>query len=225
MKMMKNVFRRAALQAAFVALVPLCWAVSPALAADVSKDQAEWPCVYRKVPKLSAATIWDGPAITDTSSWRKDETIRKLSQYLISRRVTEEDAEAAVKKYAAGLPADAHDAKLTELFAAVLTRTNEDRKVVMSGIERFHKRQMERAKEIEKEGLTLPPENEEGLTDESNGPAGQISKLSSKQEKYKWEIRAFQEKQANIPIACEIPQLIDQRAGAIARTIRAEMKS
>ncbi len=112
------------------------------------------------MPVLSAATIWDGPEITDTTSWRKDETIRKLSQYLVSRRVKEEDAETAIKKFAAGLPADnTHDAKLTELFAAVLTRTNEDRKVVMSGIERFHKRQLERAKEIEKEGIDLPPES------------------------------------------------------------------
>ena len=43
--------------------------------------------------------------------------------------------------------------------------------------------------------------------------------------KYKWEVRAFQEKQANIPLACEIPQLIDERAGDVARAIRAEMKS
>lgn len=224
MTMMKSIFRRAAVMAALAGLAPLGAAFAPVVAAEPPKDNAEWPCVYRKVPVLSAATIWDGPAITDTTSWRKDETIRKLSQYLISRRVKEDEAEAAIKKYAAGLPADTHDAKLTELFAAVLTRTNEDRKLVMSGIERFHKRQMERAQEIEKEGIQLPPENSEGLTDEANGPAGEISKLSSKEEKYKWEVRTFQEKQANIPIACEIPQLIDQRAGDIARAIRAEMK-
>ncbi|MFA5958689.1 hypothetical protein [Hyphomicrobium sp.] len=223
MDMMKNVFRRATLQAAIIVLAPLSWAASPSFADE--PDKAEWPCVYRKVPVLTAATIWDGPAITDTSSWHSDEAIRKLSQYLISRRVKEEDAEAAIKKYAASLPADTHDAKLTELFSAVLSRTNDDRKIVMSGIERFHKRQMERSQEIEKEGIELPPENEMGLTDESSGPAGEISKLSSKEEKYKWEVRTFQEKQANIPIACEIPQLIDERAGAIARAIRAEMKS
>ncbi|MET0407098.1 MAG: hypothetical protein ABW006_01885 [Hyphomicrobium sp.] len=223
MSMIRSIFRRAPLQAALVLLVPVVCVASPALAEEPAK--AEWPCVYRKVPVLSAGTIWDGPAITDLSSWRKDEAIRKLSQYLISRRIKEDEAEAALKKYAAGLPADIHDAKLTELFAAVLTRTNEDRKIVMSGIERFHKRQVERSKEIEKEGIDLPPENEMGVTDETNGPAGEISQLSSKEEKYKWEIRTFQEKQANIPIACEIPQLIDERAGALARAIRAQMKS
>jgi hypothetical protein len=230
MEMIRHVLRRAGLQIA-LALAPLSFAMMPAIADEPSQtpNKAEWPCVYRKVPTLSAATIWDGPAITDTASWRKDEAIRKLSQYLVSRRVKEEEAEAAIKKFAAGLPADTRDAKLTDLFAAVLTRTNEDRKVVMSGIERFHKRQLERAKEIEKEGIDLPPENPDssdaGVTDDSNGPAGEISKLDSKEEKYKWEVRTFQEKQANIPIACEIPQLIDERAGALARAIRAEMKS
>jgi len=197
-------------------------ASGPSLALDASTP--DWPCVYRKVPELSAATIWDGPAITDTTSWLKDEKVRKLSEYLVSRRVKVEDAEAAIKKFADGLTADTHDAKLTELFAAVLMRTNDDRKVVMSGIERFHKRQLERAKEIEKEGIALPPEGDTDTTGEQQ-PAGEISKLSDQEEKYKWEIRVFQEKQANIPIACEIPQLMDERAGAIARAIRAQMKS
>lgn len=223
MKMLGHTLRRAGLQIV-TALAPFAWMAVPAIADEPAK--AEWPCVYRKVPILSAATIWDGPAITDTSTWRKDEAIRKLSQYLVSRRVKEDEAEAAIKKYAAGVPADTRDAKLTELFAAVLTRTNEDRKVVMSGIERFHKRQLERAKEIEKEGIALPPpSNDAGQTDDSQNPAGEISKLSAKEEQYKWEVRTFQEKQANIPIACEIPQLIDERAGALARAIRAEMKS
>ena len=94
----------------------------------------------------------------------------------------------------------------------------------MSGIERFHKRQLERAKEIEKEGISLPPEGD-SPTNDASAPSGEIDKLSSEEEKYKWEVRVFQEKQANIPIACEIPQLMDERAGAIARAIRAEMKS
>jgi len=191
-------------------------------AAAASKE--EWPCIYRKVPVLSPAMIWDGPAITDTKSWRNDDAIRKLSQYLISRRVKMDEADAAIKKFAAGLPADQHDAKLTELFAAVLTRTNEDRKVVMHGIEKMHKRQVERSHEIQQEALELQPE-EQAAAESPTEEAGVAGQGSDAQEKYKWEVRAFQEKQANIPIACEIPQLIDERAGDIARAIRAEMKS
>jgi hypothetical protein len=210
----------------FVALLGLGSASAFAVEAQQAQAQdPDWPCVNRKVPELSAAAIWDGPPITDTKSWHKDDTIRKLSEYLISRRVKEEDAEKAIKKFADGLPADQRDAKLTELFAAVLTRTNESRKVVLHGIERFSKAQHKRAAEIQKEQLKLTPE-EEAATEIDN-PAGEVlpGQLSDAQEKYKWEVRAFQQKEANIPIACEIPQLIDQRAGDIARAIRAEMSS
>ncbi len=189
---------------------------------EVKKD--EWPCIYRKVPQLTAAMIWDGPEITDTTSWHKDDAIRKLSQFVISRRVKSDEVDTAIKKYAAGLPEDQRDAKLTELFSAVLARTNDDRKTVMSGIEKFHKRQVERSKEIEKEALEIQPE-EQAAAEDPGSDVGVAGRASDAVEKYKWEIRTFQEKQANIPIACEIPQLIDERAGEIARAIRAEMKS
>ena len=205
----------------FVALLGL--GSTSALAAEA--QDPNWPCVNRKVPELTAAAIWDGPPITDTKSWHSDDKIRKLSEYLISRRVKEEDAEKAIKKFADSLPPDKRDAKLTELFAAVLTRTNESRKVVLHGIERFSKAQHKRADEIQKEQLKLSPEEEEET--QIDNPAGQVlpGQLTDAQEKYKWEIRAFHLKEANIPIACEIPQLIDQRAGDIARAIRAEMSS
>jgi hypothetical protein len=208
------------------ALASIALIAAPTFAEDAKPDakKDEWPCIYRKVPQLSAAMIWDGPEITDTTSWHKDDAIRKLSQYVISRRVKMEDVEAAIKKFAASLPADQRDAKLTELFSAVLTRTNEDRKTVMSGIEKFHKRQVERSKEIEKEALDLQRE-EQAEAENPAADVGVAGQASNAEEKYKWEVRAFQEKQANIPIACEIPQLIDERAGEVARAIRAEMKS
>ena len=189
---------------------------------EVKKD--EWPCIYRKVPQLTAAMIWDGPEITDTTSWHKDDAIRKLSQFVISRRVKSDEVDTAIKKYAAGLPEDQRDAKLTELFSAVLARTNDDRKTVMSGIEKFHKRQVERSKEIEKEALEIQPE-EQAAAEDPGSDVGVAGRASDAVEKYKWDIRTFQEKQANIPIAREIPQLIDERAGEIAGAIRAEMKS
>lgn len=201
---------------------------APAAATDAQKpENIEWPCVWHRVVELGAATIWDGPPLDKAEGWRSDDTIRNLSSFLIARKHKPEDAEAAVSKYAADLPADKKDAKLTELFAAVLSRTNEDRKLVIGGIERFHKRQLERAKQIEKLGGTVsdavpgvdPKSPDEPLD------AQTFDKLTDEQEKLKWEIRVFQERQQNIPFACEIPQLMDERAGVIARAIRAQMKS
>lgn len=230
-----------------LAVAGSCLAVAltaPAYAKDPASP--DWPCVWRKTLALDAATIWDGPEITDTKSWMNDDTIRKLSAYTIARRLKIEDVEAAIKKFAEGVPEAERDKKLTDLFAGVLARTNDERKIVINGIERFHKRQMARAKEIEAQGVELPPANlmqvpqpeaepeptpapEPGA---SMGPAGKVEDAlaaapskDDPEERMKWEVRVFQERQQNIPVACEIPQLMDERAGAVARAIRALMKS
>ena len=210
-----------AFAAMLVAGAPPSFTTSAA-AADAS-PVSDWPCVWHKVDELSAATIWDGPDLATAADWQKDEKVRTLSGYIISRRIKLEDAEAAIKKFAEEQPATTRDQKLTELFAAALSRTNDDRKTVMSGIVRFHKRQLARAAEIEKQGIVVPKEGDPVTAEPL--PAGEIDKLSDKEEKYKWEVRVFQERQQNIPIACEIPQLMDERAGAVARAIRALMKS
>lgn len=207
-------------QGALVATLALL-AAQPASALDAANP--DWPCVWRKVVTLDAGTIWDGPSVEGNTAWNSDEKIRKLSAYLISRRIPLQEAEAAIKTYAADLPAETRDASLTTLFAAVLSRTNDERKLVISGIERFHKRQLARAKEIEREGIALPDQGKSLSTEQTT--ATEIDKIPEAQEKYTWEVRVFQERQQNIPIACEIPQLMDERAGAIARAIRAEMKS
>ena len=187
-----------------------------------NKD-TEWPCISRKVLEISPAQVWDGPSLEGLPNWRDDDTIRKLSEYVVARRIPEEDVDKAIKKYAESLPEAERDQKLTLLFSGVLSRINDERKIVISGIERFHKRQMARAKVIEKEGITLPDQG--APLPETPMPAEDIDHLSPEEEKYKWEVRVFQERQQNIPIACEIPQLIEERAGFVARSIRALMKS
>jgi hypothetical protein len=183
----------------------------------------EWPCISRKVLEISPAQVWDGPSLEGLPNWRDDDIIRKLSEYVVARRIPEEDVDKAIKKYAESIPEADRDQKLTLLFSGVLSRINDERKIVISGIERFHKRQMARAKAIEKEGITLPDQG--APLPENPMPAEDIDHLSPEEEKYKWEVRVFQERQQNIPIACEIPQLIEERAGFVARSIRALMKS
>ena len=205
--------------------------VPPALAND--KATPDWPCVARKVVEIDAATIWDGPSVDTGKDWQKDNTVRTLSAYVIARRLKADEVEAAIKTYADSIPAASRDQKLTELFAAALSRTNDERKIVMEGIERFHKRQLARAKEIESQGITLPKVDDASANAPGDiAPAGKIedaataaaANANDPAEKMKWEIRIFQERQQNIPIACEIPQLMDERIGEVARAIRALMK-
>lgn len=188
-----------------------------------SAETPEWPCISRKVLEITPAQIWDGPSLEGTEKWRDDDEVRKLSQFLMARRVPVVEAEAAIKKFAEATPEAERDKRLTTLFAGVLSRVNDERKIVMNGIERFHKRQKDRAAEIEKQGIALPDQG--AALPDNPVPASEIDHVSEEEAKWRWEVRVFQERQQNIPIACEIPQLIDERAGEIARAIRAQMKS
>ncbi len=233
--MISSVTSFVSLRSAVLALAIPCF-VGAAASAALAKDEAnpDWPCVWRKVVTIDAATIWDGPALDGAKGWMNDDAVRKLSAYVISRRLKPEEVEAAIKKFADATPEASRDEKLTELFAAALSRTNDERKIVVSGIERFHKRQLARAKEIEAQGVELPATDIMVVPQAGGdlGPAGKIEDALSAapakddpEERMKWEVRVFQERQQNIPVACEIPQLMDERAGLVARAVRALMKS
>jgi hypothetical protein len=179
----------------------------------------DWPCVQRKVPVISPAQVWDGPPIDGIKEF--DPSIRDLTEVLESRRISSEDAEKAIKEYAAKVPEAERDQKLTELFASVFNQINTDRQFVMAKVEEFQKRQKGRAVELEREGQKLA---EKGIaaTDELLPTE---TKLTPEQQEYNWNARIFQERQQNLTMACEIPGLIEQRAFEIARLIRAQMKS
>ena len=158
------------------------------------------------------------PAGTRT---RRSESCR---EYLVSRRIKIEDAEAAIKKYADGLPADTARCQVDGALrrrADAHERRSQDRHVWHRALPQASAG----ARQGDREGRHNAAAGRRHDTTGEQEPAGEIEKLSDQEEKYKWEVRVFQEKQANIPIACEIPQLMDERAGAIARAIRAQMKS
>ena len=179
----------------------------------------DWPCIQRKVAVISPAQVWDGPPIDGFKDF--DPAIRDLTEILESRRVSPEDADKAIKEYAAKQPEAERDKKLTELFASLLSEINTDRQFVMSKVEEFQKRQKGRAAELEREGQKLA---EKGIaaTDELLPTE---TKLTPEQQEYNWNARIFQERQQNLTMACEIPALIEQRVFEIGRLIRAQMKS
>lgn len=200
----------------------LCVALTLVLPAPqgfaVDTQNPDWPCVQRKQENLTAAQMWDGPAITGDEKWWKDEEVRKLVPLLVNRRLTMEELEEDIIKLAEATPEAERDARMTLLFAGVLDETNKVRRRIVEGIERFQRRQRDRAAALELKGeeiakLHQRAEAGEKISDE----------ISAAETAYDWDARIFQERQANIPIACEIPVEIEQRAFALARSIRFQM--
>lgn len=209
-------FQQQARVTALILAVTLALPSSPAAAVDASTP--DWPCVQRKQENLTAAQMWDGPAITGDEKWWKDEEVRELVPILINRRLAVEDVEEDIIKLAEATPEAERDARMTLLFAGVLDETNKVRRRVIEGIERFQRRQRDRAAALETKGQELAELHTRAEAGEK--VSGMIDDL---QQAYDWDARVFDERQSNLPIACEIPVEIEQRAFAIARAIRYQM--
>jgi hypothetical protein len=188
----------------------------PALAAEAANP--DWPCIQHKVATLTSAQMWDGPDVDSLDQWRDNADIKKLIAVLASRRVPIEEATAAIDRFAAGQPQDKRDEALKLLFAGLLNTVNNDRAVVMGGIERFQQRQKARAAEIERQGAAIRQLKERAAGDEKAR-----SELAAAQDKYDWDVRVFTERQQSLPLACEVPVLIEQRLFEVAREIRSRM--
>jgi hypothetical protein len=208
--------RRSYAAVGLIAAVGMGLGGAPAFAADAANP--DWPCVQRMVATLTSAQIWDGPPVDDLAHWRDNEEITKLIPVLASRRVPLEEAAAAIERFAAAQPPEHRDHALKLLFAGLLSAVNSDRAAVLNGIERFQRRQRALAAEIERKGVVIRELKEKAASDEKARAA-----LAEAEERYRWDVRVFSERQESLPIACEVPVVIEQRLFDLGREIRARM--
>lgn len=189
-----------------------------AVPSPTSAANPDWPCVQHKQQVLTAAQLWDGPAIAPEGQRSDDPEIDRLAKIAASRRVEMAAVEAEIKAFAETQPQATRDARLTELFAAVLAEINKQRSTIVQGIERFQRQQVVRARKLEEEGIAIAK-----LQHAAEKDPALAEKLADAQSRYDWDARVFQERQQNVPIACEIPVLVESRAFAVAQAMRALM--
>lgn len=186
--------------------------------AAVDPANPDWPCVQKKIENLSPASIWDGPSIDEHKDWFKDKEIATLVKKLASRRVPVERATEALETYAKALPQSERDAKLARVFAGLFDTVNTQRRTVVSGIEKYQRAQKERAAELEKQGVDLANLQGDLVVNDPD-----VVSPSPEEEKLYWAGRIFQERQANLSVACELPAIIEERLFTMSRAIRALM--
>jgi hypothetical protein len=204
----KHLSRLAAL-AALATLAPV------GAGAQQPRADADWPCVQRKVPELSAVQVWSGPPVEAAlQGWRSDRDVAQLAGELAARRLPIEEAEAAIESFAQDLDEKEKEARLTALFAGVFASLDSERTDVMDGIERYGRRQKQMAEEIRarqsrlSDLRTASPDSPEAaaLSDEILA-----------------EVRVFHDRQTSLTYVCEVPTLIEQRLFALGRAIGSEL--
>ncbi len=188
--------------------------ISPAPAAD--PRYPDWPCAQAKVPEISLAAVWDGPALDDaTAKWKDDAKVGALVPRLAARRTPLDEAEKAIVEFLSGsAPRKSEAGKL--LFAGLFDTLNAQRSSVMNGLERVTRKQREAAEKIRDDTLAL-----QALQDAAAPDQAKVDELGNQ---LVWQTRIFEDRRRVIKFVCEVPTAIDQRLFALGRVIQQEME-
>lgn len=173
----------------------------------------DWPCVQRRVPVISAATLWAGPPLdgTATNAWRKDPDMSALVNRLSLRRVSVEDAAGLIEKFASPMSESERVEKLPLLFQGLLKSINRERTAIIDGIERYTRKQRSLADEVRKSRSELEREIA-NASDEATREAAR--------QKLDWQTRIHLEREKSLEFVCESPTILEQRAFELAREIQ-----
>ena len=199
-----------------LAMVAIALAVASTAARAADPRYPNWPCTQAKVPEISLAAVWAGPALDDADTkWKNDAKITALIAKLSARKTPMDEAEKSVKEFLAASAADkAANAKL--LFAGLFDTLNAQRSQVMNGLERVSRKQREAADKIREETIQL------------QALQGAVSRDDTKVEALSneliWKTRIFEDRNKVVRFVCEVPTAIDQRLFALGRVIQQEME-
>ena len=176
----------------------------------------DWPCTQAKVPEISLAAVWAGPALDDVQTkWKDDAKVSALVSKLSARKTPLDEAEKSVKEFLAGSASDkTANAKL--LFAGLFETLNAQRAQVMIGLERVSRKQRDAADKIREETLAL--QALQGVTPRDE------AKVEALSNELIWKTRIFEDRHKVVRFVCEVPTSIDQRLFALGRVIQQEME-
>ena len=192
------------------ALIVLSIAAGVSAVAEEATD-SDWPCIQRKVPEITAGTIWAGPELdTADLSWRQIDGLADLVAELAARSTSLEDAYIEIDKYAAAQGGDNRNSRLSALFAGLLRTINRERNEIISGIERFDRRQRSLAQRIK----TATRKR----TDETDG-----DERARLDEQILWDTRLYDERNQLLTYVCESPVLLEQRLFSLSRRIMSQL--
>ncbi|RHZ94564.1 hypothetical protein D1122_15980 [Cereibacter sphaeroides] len=186
--------------------IPAILAAGTAMGADFSDP--DWPCIQRKQPHLSLGQVWSGP-LPDamTEELARGPAIQGLAQELEQRRLSVEEAEGRIARFAA----DHEPQELVALYVATFERIESVRNRVMVGITRY-------------------AHSQEALDRRINAARTEMSRLMAAEDKdfdridaleeqLDWDTRIFRERQQSLTYVCETPVILERRAFALGRAV------
>jgi hypothetical protein len=183
-----------------------------ALAQPPGTRDPDWPCQQIKVARLSLAAVWSGPAVDpDNAHWKDDDQVANLVAKIVPRRVPIDHAQAMIDDFSTHA-GDRKQSQLLEMIVGLYTVLDEERSDVISGLDRFGRRQKELATQIRADNEKL-----RALQDSPSPDADAVQKMT---QRVTWEVEVFQDRTRALSYACDVPGKIEQRLFALARHIQ-----
>jgi len=177
------------------------------------KVDPDWPCQQIKTPTFSLASVWAGPQLDlNSQSWRSEADVADLTAKMAQRRISMSEVESAIADLKVKAGGDA-DSKLLAAFAAAFEDLSRQRSQIMEGLDRFGRKQRGLADRIRAENAAVQESSDQNS--EGQAPAGGDS-----EERLQLDIRVFDDRRQTISYVCEVPTLIEQRIGEIARAVQ-----
>lgn len=175
-------------------------------------DDPTWPCIQRKVERLSAGLMWPEPLEPAALAPEHRDAARALADRLALRRVDlEEDGREMIAAFARSATPDR--AMMGAVFAQVFERLARDRKAVIDGIGKYSLDQIALAERID----TARGEMETALAAE----APDFDRIDALEEQIAWDERIYTDRARSLTYVCETPVLLEKRLYAIAQMLLA----
>ena len=177
----------------------------------------DWPCQQLKVPGISTASVWTGPSIEAIDATKPtDPKQAELVSRLAARRTPIEEARKLIADFVVGTNEEKQE-KAKKLFAALYSTLNAQRDQVMSGIERFSRKQKAMAEEIREKTQKMRE-----LQDRPNADPAQNDELASQ---LSWQTRIFEDRRKSTSYVCDVPVLIEKRLFDLANAIQSDLSA
>jgi hypothetical protein len=190
-----------------------CW-MQPSLALD--PRYPDWPCQQLKVPGIAVASVWNGPSIEGVGAKPTDAKEADLVARLAARRTPMDDAKKLIADYLVGTDAERQE-KAKTLFAALYSTLNAQRDEVMSGIERFSRKQKSAAEDIRGQAQKL-----RDMQDKPDADQAQTENLASQ---LAWQTRIFEDRRKSTSYVCEVPVQIEKRLFDLGSAIQNDLSA
>lgn len=181
--------------------------VTPGQAADFSDPT--WPCVQRKVDRLSVGLMWPHPIEDPALSQDVEKDVGELVGRLTLRRLDLAEVEPALSEFTSEHGSDT--ALLGHVFSRAFDALSSTRVAIIEGIAEYSLDQIALSERIEASRVDMD--------DLMKVPEPDFDKVDALEEQIDWDERIYTDRQRSLTYLCETPVLLEKRLFAIAQML------